>query len=63
MILLECPFLNVPVRLSAEREVHILRRHGDLDAPFGKTLAQVLDDPDEIRWSASDESVLAWRRN
>ncbi len=62
MILLRCPFLHAPVRLSAEREAHILDHHTDLDPPLEDALAEVLAEPDEIRWSASDESILLFCR-
>jgi hypothetical protein len=60
MILLACPFLNGPVRLSAEREAHVLRRHDDFGPALHGILHEVLNDPDEIRWG--DPSImLFWR--
>ncbi len=51
MILLACPFLKDPVRLSAERQAHILFEHHDLATGWPQLLIEVLTDPDEIRWS------------
>lgn len=62
MILMACPFLNGPVRMSSEREVHVLRRHDDFGAALYSLMHEVLNDPDEIRWSSSDASImLFWR--
>jgi hypothetical protein len=62
MILLPCPFLNGPVRLSAEREAHILFEHRDLSVEWPRLLAQVLTDPDEIRWSSRRAGTLVFGR-
>jgi hypothetical protein len=62
MILMECPFLNRPVRVSTERERHILRSHDQLAPGWPRLVAHVLTDPDEIRWSASDASVVVFGR-
>jgi hypothetical protein len=62
MILLACPFLNGPVRLSAEREAHLRRYHDDFGPALHDILHEVLNGPDEIRWSDSDPSImLFWR--
>ncbi len=62
MILLACPFLNGPVRMSSEREAHVLRYHHDFGPALHRYLHEVLNHPDEIRWSNSDESImLFWR--
>ena len=62
MILLACPFLNGPVRLSAEREAHVQCHHDEFGPALHDILRELLADPDEIRWSASDPSMLLfWR--
>ena len=62
MILLECPFLKQPVRVSRELERHILLDNDDLAADWPRLVALVLEDPDEIRRSARDEGTLVFGR-
>jgi len=62
MIHLACPFLNGPVRLSAEREAHVPHYHNDFGPALHDILHEVLNGPDEIRWSLSHPSImLFWR--
>jgi len=62
MILIACPFLNQPVRLSTERERHILHQRHHLATGWPHIAMQVLNDPDEIRWSARDAGTLVFGR-
>lgn len=62
MILLECPFLNRPVRMSTERERHILEEHDELRPAWPDLVQHVLADPDEIRWSHRQASTLVFGR-
>jgi hypothetical protein len=62
MILLECPFLKEAVRLSSEREGHILRRHDDFGPLLQQYLSEVLSQPDRIIWSRDDERILLFSR-
>lgn len=47
----QCPYLNSVVELTDERERHITERHPDLLPEHRARLADVLDDPDQIRRS------------
>jgi len=62
MILMPCPFLKQTVRMSAEREAHVLSVHSELAPDWPALLAQTLDDPDELRWSDRDEETLLFGR-
>ncbi len=62
MILLECPFLKQPVRLSREREQHILDDHPHMAAGWPRMVEQVLARPHEIRWSQRRASTLVFGR-
>ena len=62
MILMPCPFLKEWVRLSAEREAHVRGHHSAFGSRLLDLVRETLADPDEIRWSRDDESVLLfWR--
>jgi hypothetical protein len=62
MILMACPYLNRSVRVSPERESHILLSHDQLAPGWPRLVAHVLADPDEIRWRARDASTLVFGR-
>lgn len=46
-----CPYLQGQVELSSEREVHITKRHPDFLPEFKSKIAEVLQNPDQIRKS------------
>ena len=62
MILLECPYLKQPVRISTEREQHVLEEHSHMAADWPHMLREVLLRPDEIRWSHRRASTLVFGR-
>jgi len=62
MILLECPFLKQPVRLSGERQRHVLEEHPHLAVGWPRILHEVLLRPDEIRWSHRRQGTLVFGR-
>ncbi|HEX5011010.1 MAG TPA: hypothetical protein VFY71_11480 [Planctomycetota bacterium] len=62
MILLACPFLKKPVRVSTERERHVLAGHGELAARWPAVIAQVLADPDEICWDETGSNTMLLAR-
>lgn len=52
MSVFPCPYLNGPVELTPERELHIAERHPDLLPEHRDKLAETLADPDQVRRSA-----------
>jgi hypothetical protein len=62
MILLECPFLKQPVRMSQERQTHVLDDHPHMAASWPSMVQEVLMRPDEIRWSHRRASTLVFGR-
>jgi hypothetical protein len=62
MILMPCPFLKQPVRMSREREEHILSGHRQLVPRWPLFVQLVVEDPDEIRWSTKRYGTLVFGR-
>jgi hypothetical protein len=62
MILLDCPFLKQPVRMSSEREAHVLSGHRHLAPGWPRYIQEVLAQPDQILWSIRRHGTLVFGR-
>jgi hypothetical protein len=51
MAYFDCPYLDVQVELTEERERHIAERHPDLLPDYRHCIADTLLEPDEVRRS------------
>jgi hypothetical protein len=60
--LMACPYLNVDVELTDERERHIAKRHPDLLPEHRARTADTLAEPDLVRQSARFANATLFSR-
>ncbi|MBI4556763.1 MAG: hypothetical protein HY706_04205 [Candidatus Hydrogenedentes bacterium] len=59
---ISCPYLEIEVELTAERETHIAERHPDLLPQYRYVIAETLAEPDQVRRSQRLENAKLFSR-